>query len=667
MNGLSVYQIKVHRKYTGEDFDEDLRTVLRRSGCKNEKIAFIMDESNVLDSGFLERMNTLLVPDYMPIVYDKLPQPPSHREAIVNGCVFVHQTLHQANNRLAKRGGHTMAITPRHYLDFINQYANLFNEKRSELEEQQMHLNVGLRKIKETVDQVEELRRDLRIKSQELETKNAAANDKLKKMVKDQQEAEKKKVMSQEIQESVYKQQEVIKDKQLRVQEDLEQVEPAVIESQNAVKSIKKQHLVEVRSMANPPAAVKLALESICLLLGESTTDWKQIRSIIMRENFIPTIVNFSMKKNYLSNPGYNYDQVNRASLACGPMVKWAIAQLNYADMLKRVEPLRNELQKLEDDATDNKTRAEEVEQMIRDLEASIARYKEEYAVLIAEAQAIKADLATVEAKVNRSTALLKSLSAERERWEKTSETFKNQMSTIAGDCLLSAAFITYAGYFEQQMRQNLFTTWSHHLQQANIQFRTDIARTEYLSNADERLRWQANSLPADDLCTENAIMLKRFNRYPLIIDPSGQATEFIMNEYKERKITRTSFLDDAFRKNLESALRFGNPLLVQDVESYDPILNPVLNREVRRTGGRVLITLGDQDIDLSPSFVIFLSTRDPTVEFPPDLCSRVTFVNFTVTRSSLQSQCLNEVLKAERPDVDEKRSDLLKLQGERH
>lgn len=44
------------------------------------------------------------------------------------------------------------------------------------------------------LSQVEELRRDLRIKSQELEAKNAAANDKLKKMVKDQQEAEKKKV-----------------------------------------------------------------------------------------------------------------------------------------------------------------------------------------------------------------------------------------------------------------------------------------------------------------------------------------------------------------------------------------------------------------------------------------------------------------------------------------
>lgn len=50
----------MHNKYTAAEFDEDLRTVLRRSGCRDEKIAFIMDESNVLDSSFLERMNTLL-------------------------------------------------------------------------------------------------------------------------------------------------------------------------------------------------------------------------------------------------------------------------------------------------------------------------------------------------------------------------------------------------------------------------------------------------------------------------------------------------------------------------------------------------------------------------------------------------------------------------------
>ena len=60
-----------------------------------------------------------------------------------------------------------------------------------------------------------------------------------------------------------------------------------------AVKSIKKQHLVEVRSMANPPQAVKVALESICLLLGEQASDWRAIRGVIIRDNFITTIVNF--------------------------------------------------------------------------------------------------------------------------------------------------------------------------------------------------------------------------------------------------------------------------------------------------------------------------------------------------------------------------------------
>lgn len=121
---------------------------------------------------------------------------------------------------------------------------------------------------------------------------------------------------------------------------------------------------------------------------------------------------------------------------------------------------------------------------------------------------------------------------------------------------------------------------------------------------------------------------------------------------------------DELFIMNNFVLISLGNPLLVQDVENYDPILNSVLNREVKRSGGRVLISLGDQDIDLSPSFTIFLVTRDPTIEFTPDICSRVTFVNFTVTRASLHSQCLNQTLRAERPDIDAKRTDLLRLQG---
>ncbi|OAQ30330.1 dynein heavy chain [Linnemannia elongata AG-77] len=786
MNGLSVFQIKVHNKYSAADFDEDLRTVLRRSGCKGEKVCFILDESNVLDSGFLERMNTLLAnaevpglfegdeyaslmtqckegaqrdglmldsseelykwftqqvmknlhvvftmnppegglasraatspalfnrcvldwfgdwsdqaffqvgqefttsldldrPNYnpphkFPVVYRNLPAVPSHRHAIINAFVYVHQSLYEINAKLSKRNGKRGYVTPRHYLDFIRHYVRLYNEKREDLEEQQRHLNVGLDKLKDTVVKVEELRKSLAIKKNELEVKNRQANEKLQKMVADQQEAEKKKATSIEIQAALEVQNGEIARRTAVVMADLANAEPAVLEAQKAVTDIKKAQLTEVRVMSNPPEAVKMAMESVCTLLGNRLEGWKTVQAIIRREDFISSIVHFDtdrnmtpymrekMKAEFLSMPNYNFESVNRASKACGPLVKWVIAQVNYSEILDRIGPLRQEVQELETSAQMTVLKASSIEKMIVELENSIATYKEEYAVLISEVGSIKNEMERVKSKVDRSVTLLESLSSERVRWEAGSHSFDTQMATTVGDVLLSSAFLAYGGYFDQQYREILFHKWADHLAKAGIQYKADISLAEYLSTADDRLSWTEHSLPADDLCVENAIILERFNRYPLIIDPSGQATTFLMNEYKDRKITVTSFLDDSFLKNLESALRFGNPLLIQDVEHLDPIMNPVLNKELRRTGGRVLIRLGNQDIDFSPAFTLFLSTRDPSVNFPPDVCSRVSFVNFTVTRSSLQSQCLSKVLKAERPDVDRRRADLIKLQGE--
>lgn len=93
--------------------------------------------------------------------------------------------------------------------------------------------------------------------------------------------------------------------------------------------------------------------------------------------------------------------QVNRASSACGPMVKWVKAQLLYSDMLMKVEPLRNELKRLERDAKVKTEKGEELKKTIAQLEQSIAAYKEEYAQLIGQAETIKADLATVKEKVS--------------------------------------------------------------------------------------------------------------------------------------------------------------------------------------------------------------------------------------------------------------------------
>ena len=333
--------MKVHNKYKMADFDEDLKNVLKRSGCKKEKIAFIIDESKVFDSSFLERMNTLLANGEVPglfegeeyavlmnlckestqkqglkldsnddlykwftsqvmknlhIVFTMNPsddglkgktstspalfnrcvlnwfgdwsnsayyhvskeftshidmtldkfkvasdfeklfepvtQETTSREVILSSFVFVHQSLHQTNKILSKRNRQVVPITPRHYLDFVYQFVSLYNEKKSEIEEQQQHLSNGLQKIKETLTQVEELQISLSSKRQELEAKNTQANLKLKQMIIDQQEAEKTKMDSQELQKVLEVQTKEIAAKSESVMSQLSRVEPALKEAQ---------------------------------------------------------------------------------------------------------------------------------------------------------------------------------------------------------------------------------------------------------------------------------------------------------------------------------------------------------------------------------------------------------------------------------------------------
>ena len=70
MNGLSIFEIHIHSRYGDKDFDEDLKSLLRRSGCKGEKMMFIIDESNVIDSSFLEKMNILLANSEVPGLFN---------------------------------------------------------------------------------------------------------------------------------------------------------------------------------------------------------------------------------------------------------------------------------------------------------------------------------------------------------------------------------------------------------------------------------------------------------------------------------------------------------------------------------------------------------------------------------------------------------------------
>ncbi len=607
----------------------------------------------------------------------KKHQPTIHH-AVIAALVAAHEGVKRAVERVGKKGRRHY-LSPRDFLDLIRNFVSVVGEKRAQLEEQQLHINIGLEKLAATQTDVAALQKDLAHKKEELKGKDTLANAKLQQMVGDQNEAERRKADADQVSVELANQNAAIATRRAEVETELAEAEPALVAAQGAVKSIKKAQLDEVRVLARPPNAVRLTLEAVLILLGEEKGDWNDVRKVIRRDDFIATVVNFDpesitprqikdINENYVSLEEFEYEAVNRASKACGPLNKWVVSLVQYSTILRRVQPLRDEVTALQAESDVLQSQQDKIVAQITHLESSIARYKSEYAEAIREIEAIKAEMDAVAAKVKRAESLLASLASEKDRWHETSASFQRQLASLVGDALLSAAFLTYAGIFDHRSRRLLLEEWAASLDALNVPFRPDLSPTDYLSRPAQQLEWQSHGLPTDQLCVENAIVLERAkNRYPLVIDPSGHATQFLLSKYATRKVQTTSFADGGFLKTLASAVRFGTPLIIQDVEAIDPILNPVLNKELQRTGGRTLLRLGNEDIDFSPQFVVIMVTRNPSARLSPDLCSRVTLVNFTVTPASLCSQALSQVLRAERPDVDRRRTEVLRLQGEQN
>ncbi len=193
--------------------------------------------------------------------------------------------------------------------------------------------------------------------------------------------------------------------------------------------------------------------------------------------NFIPSIVGFDSKSisnktrsviesQYLSDPNFNFDKVNRSSQACGPLVQWLVAQMKYSEILDNIQPLKEEIAGLEAAKNKLSDEQEKVQKTVAELETTIARYKAEYAALISDAQQIKTELTKVKEKVDRSIALISRLSSESERWEEQRKTFQASMATVVGDMLLCSAFIAYSGFFDQNFRKALLTSWGGRLSQ---------------------------------------------------------------------------------------------------------------------------------------------------------------------------------------------------------
>lgn len=770
INGLKVFELKVKSNYGIEDFDNTLRHILL-SCAKGEKLCFIIDEASILESAFIERMNSLLANAEIPGLFEgeelntlmnvcldqaqmqgylldtddeifswfsKQISSNLHvvftisetertsnstiisSRALFNRCVlswmgnWSEKTLvdvaassiedipldlstykmpvtfkaqndrHLVNLRdvtveciiymhklSLNYGQFSLVDTPKKFITFINNVSKVFFQKLDGLENKYRHVNNGLNKLRETVIEVNTLKADLETKQTYLEAKDLEAKKMLTKMITDQNEAERKQEFSVSTQEELAKKDVEIQLRRQKVIKDLEKAEPAVLEAQRGVQNIKKQHLTEIRSMINPPAAVKMTMEAVCILLGYEVLSWRDVQQIVRREDFIANIVSFDnesqispslrsyMEKHYLSREDFVYEVVNRASKACGPLLQWIRAHLEFSSILEKIGPLKQEVVQLEGEITKTKAQLIAIDQMIKELEESIDKYKDDYSEVIRESEIIKSEMKSVENRVTRSMKLIESLTTERERWKESITKFKPERDNLIGNALLSGAMLTYFGLYDQQLRENLLHSWRKYLIKAGIGFNESFIPATYLTNESEIFTWEDNGVPNDSLSIDNFVIMSHSDCV-IIVDPNSKVVDMLPHLVSPKTLVITSFNEDSYIKKVENALRFGGSILIKDAELYDPILNTILKKEIHRNGGRTMVELGEDLIDYSPEFKLFLHTKESSSPLSDFISSWSTPVNYTVTSGSLETQILSITLQKVKPDVEKSRLQLI-------
>lgn len=124
-------------------------------------------------------------------------------------------------------------------------------------------------------------------------------------------------------------------------------------------------------------------------------------------------------------------------------------------------------------------------------------------------------------------------------------------------------------------------------------------------------------------------------------------------------KVTKLS--DETLLRTMESAINFGSPVLLENVgESIDASLEPILLKQTFKQSGRLCIKLGETIVEWSKDFNFYICTKLRNPHYPPELCTKVSLLNFMITPEGLEDQLLGIVVAVERPDLEEEKNQLI-------
>ncbi|RLN83016.1 hypothetical protein BBO99_00002484 [Phytophthora kernoviae] len=608
------------------------------------------------------------------------------RKAIVDTCQYFHMSVMDLSDKFLKSLRRQNYVTPTSYLELIVAFKSFLARRREAVQGARNRYVTGLEKINFAENNVAVMRKELEDLQPVL--------DQSKKDTDVLMEEIKSKLPGVEVQRTEVQADVAVADaskaeceqQKASVEADLAEAIPALEEALKALDTIKPSEINEVKAMANPPAGVKLVCEGVCVMLGIKPARipdpqdpskrimdyWGPSQKMLSDPTFITTLKKFdkdnldpkTMKivvSKYIADENFSPEKAEKASKAAAGLCKWVHAMALYDNVSKVVAPKREALRVAEEQLAEVMQKLNEKLSQLKEVEDGLAELQRQFDSATKQKENLEYQVDLTGKKLVRASTLIESLGGEKTRWTEFAEQLAIQYSRLTGDVLISAGVVAYLGPFTSLYRQDAVQDWVLRCKQLNIPCSDMPSLNGSLGDAVQIRKWNIDGLPTDGFSVDNGIIVFNSRRWPLMIDPQGQANKWIRNMENDNQMTVIKLTDADYMRTLENAVQFGTPVLLENVgEELDPSLEPLLLKQTFKQGGVSCIRLGDSTVEYAESFRFYITTKYRNPHYLPEVSVKVTLLNFMITPHGLEDQLLGIVVAQERPDLEEQKNKLI-------
>jgi uncharacterized membrane-anchored protein YhcB (DUF1043 family) len=227
------------------------------------------------------------------------------------------------------------------------------------------------------------------------------------------------------------------------------------------------------------------------------------------------------------SNPScFNKPNVERINLNLAKISEFIKAVLKFYEVKLKIKPLEQELEEAEKKLDLSQKEVDKNTAEIDAIEKKVKEYEETYAKLTGEAEILKRDLKSTEELLTKAESLFGKLKGEKGRWKQQIQDLVINNEMIPYNTLLSSAFMTFLGYYNESIRDKLYKEWTNAIEFGKHENHT-VKLIDFLLKESEILKLKFDGLPTDTLSIENAIIINNSIRTVLLIDPVNKASKW--------------------------------------------------------------------------------------------------------------------------------------------